>query len=104
MQPRWMNRWVTDAHGPLPKPHCTFLGGTNDFDLWVDADGDLRVVCGERGAEWDYYQMIKGEGLVRISEEMDITDEQFNEVLRYLALFAPDWMERVPVWSIDSST
>lgn len=96
-----MNRWVTDSHGPLNKPHCTFLGGTNDFDLWVDADGDLRVVCGEGTPDWDYYQQTDTEGLLRISEEMDITDEQFNEVLRYLALFAPDWRERAPVWMLD---
>ncbi len=102
MEPRWMVKWLNNQDGtPSSRPHCVFLGGTNDFDLWVDADTDLRIVCGETGREWDYYHQTDNGDLIRVSEEMDITDEQFKEVLRYLALFAPDWRERAPRWMFD---
>jgi hypothetical protein len=92
MEPRWKHAWMKAD----PSPECVFLGGTNRYDLWVDEDGDLRVVRGESIDEWDYFQSTKTGGFKRASYEMRITDEEWEEVLRYLSLFAPDWQKLAP--------
>jgi len=96
MQPRWMHRWLGSTPDN-PVLSCVFLGGTNKYDLWIDTDGDLRVVCGDNIFEWDYFEVWETGELHRVSEEMPLTEEELNEIETYLALFAPDWRDRRPV-------
>jgi hypothetical protein len=95
MEPRWKHDWLQDKTKEGGQ-HCVFLGGTNTYDLWLDVDGDLRMVRGESLDEWDYYAPNNEGGLDRISYEMTVTTEEWDEVLRYLKLFVPDWAQRRP--------
>lgn len=85
MQPRWNDYWREDT---------VFLGGTNDVDLWIDEEGDLRM-ANEGTDKWDYWVLCSDDTVVRRSTDTAITDEQVEQAFIYLNLFVPDWRERM---------
>jgi hypothetical protein len=89
MEPRWnAKEWA--GHG------YTYLGGTNEFDMWFDDEEQVRVVWGTSIMEWDYFDWShKAEAYLWKSEDKDYVDhdEVLVEALTYLRCFAP-WVEQ----------
>lgn len=89
MQPRWNVHWLTDYDD------AAFLGGTNSVDIWIDDEGDLRLVIDEGTDGWDYWGFDRDGEVVRRSEDSTLTDEEIAQAFLYLGLFVPDWKERM---------
>lgn len=88
MQPRWNEYWLEEGHD-------VFLGGTNEVDLWLDSEGDLRMCKGFGTDGWDYWRMMKDGSLERLCSDTDLIDEQVAQAFIYLDLFVPDLGERM---------
>lgn len=90
MEPRWQeDTW--------PHEGLTYLGGTNDFDLWIDEAKDVRVVWGNSVSNWDWFHWSRGsERYVWGSRDKKYLnhDTVLGEALTYLRIFAP-WVEEV---------
>lgn len=89
MQPRWNEQWLEEYEDSV------FLGGTNDVDLWIDDEGDLRLAVGEGTDGWDYWTLFEDGTVIRRSEDTDLTDEKIAQAFIYLNLFVPDWKEQM---------
>lgn len=89
MQPRWNEQWLEEYED------IVFLGGTNDVDLWIDDEGDLRLAKGRGSNGWDYWQIETNGNVRRMCEDADLTDEEVAQAFIYLNLFVPDWKERM---------
>ena len=88
MEPRCLpSGWTSDG--------LTFLGGTNEFDLWFDDTQDVRVVWGAKAAEWDWFYWSRAREKYEWGTE-DTRNVNHNKVLvealTYLRIFAP-WVE-----------
>lgn len=87
MEARWLQRsWKDEGY--------TFLGGTNDFDLWLDCAKDVRVVTGPNMEDWDWFYWSQPRDTYEWgSDDMDKDrDKMLGEALTYLRIFAP-WVE-----------
>lgn len=93
MQPRWFTSWLAENG-------YVYLGGTNNYDLWLDDSKDLRVVRADSPMDWDWvYWSQPRETYEWGTQDMETTgspplnyDEVLGEVLAYLRIFAP-WVE-----------
>jgi hypothetical protein len=88
MEPRWREDWKKDRD-------FTYLGGTNDFDLWFDEDKYIRVVWGEPALQWDYFfWSLSDETYEWGSHDQEYVDHNqvLDESLTYIRIFAP-WVE-----------
>lgn len=79
--------------------HGMFVGGTNDFDIYVIMSGSMAqavvLVRGNTWRDWDTLHLpvrSPREEPERATVHMDIrlTMEQLEEILTYLRLFVPD--------------
>jgi len=88
MEPRWKAKeWADDG--------STYLGGTNEFDLWIDEDKHVRVAWGTAINEWDYFIWSRSEETYdwcSHDKEFVDHDEVLGESLTYIRIFAP-WVE-----------
>lgn len=94
LKPRW------DYPGSWDESKV-FLGGTEVFDIYVDTEGILRLVCGP--ANNDNWHWVCGAEVGRAypSEWGTPSDhwltlfyQDWKNVDAYLTCFAPDWYER----------
>ncbi len=88
MEPRWRGDWKEDIE-------FTYLGGTNDFDLWLDESKDIRVVWGEQMLQWDWFFWSHTDETYEWgSHDKDDVDhnQALDESLTYIRIFAP-WVE-----------
>ena len=87
MEPRWLQSWKEDG--------LIYLGGTNDFDLWLDDNKDIRVVWGQTVFEWDWFTWSHEDETYdwdsHDKEDVD-RNEVLEESLTYIRIFAP-WVE-----------
>lgn len=99
MEPRW--DYFDSNYGW--QDSVLFLGGTNAFDIYVDFEGALRLVCGP--AHNDNWHWVKCDVDGRLwpvqwSDPSETWRDLFyadrRNIEAYLACFAPDWQERVP--------
>ena len=97
MEPRWKKEWLKDVPQHRDGEPFRFLGGTNDFDLWLDDFDELRFVTGETMAEWDWVKCTYGGTLEWGSKDVKHVDHDkwLKEAVQYLTLFAPWALERV---------
>lgn len=90
MEPRWNgDTW--------PHEGLTYLGGTNDFDLWIDHTKDVRVVWDLSVSNWDWFYWSRREEAYKWgSQDKKYVnhDEVLGEALTYLSIFAP-WVAEV---------
>ena len=96
MKPRWNEDWLD----PWQMRDMKFLGGINDCDLWLDSDGDIRFVTGERGHEWDYAYLNLHGDLTFVSWDVEEWKEAkraelMEQAVQYITLFAPWVWENV---------
>jgi len=87
MEPRWYEHWKEDG--------LIYLGGTNDFDLWLDAIKDIRVVWGEQMLQWDsFFWSLSDKTYEWGSHDKEYVDHKqvLDESLTYIRIFAP-WVE-----------
>jgi len=94
MEPRW------DAREWAKRPDLAFVGGTADFDIWVEqrdaCGGDhtgIRLCAGE-GNEWDLLWNTSEDNLRLYYGDLVLTAEQLRDVQNYIKLFAP-WAEHL---------
>lgn len=73
--------------------HISYLGSTAGVDLWLDGDGDLRVVAGA-GNGWDYFVVREDNTIERVSLDVDLDFKKLAMIKRYLKTFVPDLYAR----------
>jgi len=73
-----------------------FLGSVNGKDLWMDFDGDVRVVSSD--GSWDYFVVkssVSGTFMLeRATNDADLDTKTLFLIKRFLRAFCPDLVER----------
>lgn len=72
-----------------------YLGGVGKYDLYLDSDGDVRVVDIGRPFEWGYVAIKDGK-VDRFVEDGDVSDESKVLIIQYIRLFAPGILAEEP--------
>ena len=74
--------------------HYIYLGSVAGADLWLDGDGDLRVVKQAGSFGWDYFTINKDNKIKRMSEDTHIDFKELSLIKHYLKTFVPDLYAR----------
>lgn len=94
MDPRWNEEWASQGRNGS-RDRCRYLGGTNDFDLWIDGTHDVRVAWGPGNDCWDWfcYNQCEEHYAWGCRDVKDVNHKRvLEEALTYIRIFAP-WVE-----------